>query len=154
MLVHPRCAKARQDDLEEVEEMIAASETEIARDELRWLISECHNFLAAHTLLGDLAMAENDVRLARGHFGYAYQIGLKAIDAAGHVKPLPSRHAANRAFFAAGSRPGQMPAQARQTKNGQRRDCAAAGTRPKRSAGPTSQVVGVSAFLGIQAFKL
>ncbi len=60
--------------------MVAAGETEIARDELRWLLSECHDFLAAHKLLGDLALADNDVRLARGHFGYAYQIGLKAIE--------------------------------------------------------------------------
>ncbi len=81
--------------------MIAAGENEIARDELRWLLSECHDFLAAHKLLGDLALAENDVRLARGHFGYAYQIGLKAIDQAG-AKFLPFAQAANQPFFEAG----------------------------------------------------
>ena len=81
--------------------MIAAGENEIARDELRWLLSECHDFLAAHKLLGDLAQAENDIRLARGHFGYAYQIGLKAIDQAG-VKHLPFARAANQPFFEAG----------------------------------------------------
>src|SRR5262245_53817937 len=79
-LVHPRCAQARAEDIEEVHKMIAAGETEIARDELRWLLDECHDFIEAHTLLGDLALAENDLKLARGHYGYAYQLGLKAIE--------------------------------------------------------------------------
>ena len=91
----------RADDLEEVTQMIAAGENEIARDELRWLLSDCHDFLAAHKLLGDLALAENDVRLARGHYGYAYQIGLKAIDRAA-AKQLPFRIPANQPFFEAG----------------------------------------------------
>ncbi len=81
--------------------MVAAGEREIARDELRWLLSECHDFLAAHKLLGDLALADNDVRLARGHFGYAYQIGLKAIERA-DAKLLPYSHDGNRPFFEAG----------------------------------------------------
>ncbi len=101
-LVHPRCALSRQEDLEEVREMIAADEHEIARDELRWLLSECHDFLEAHQLLGDLAMAANDVRLARGHYGYAYQLGLGAITRSGQVQLLPYRLPANQAFFVAG----------------------------------------------------
>jgi hypothetical protein len=101
-LVHPRCAQARSDDIAEVQEIIAAGEHEIAQDELRWLLSECHDFLAAHKLLGDLAWEAGDVRLARGHFGYAYQLGLGAVDRASQVKSLPYRHAANQAFFEAG----------------------------------------------------
>jgi hypothetical protein len=100
-LKHPRCARVREDDLAEVREMITAGETEIAQDELRWLLSECHDFLAAHKLLGDLALSENDMRLARGHFGYAYQIGLKAIDRAG-AKLLPFSRIVNQPFFEAG----------------------------------------------------
>jgi hypothetical protein len=100
--VQPRCALARQEDIQEVEQMIAAEETEIAQDELRWLLSECHDFMAAHKLLGDLAVIEKDYRLARGHYGYAYQIGLKAIDSAGSALKLPYRHASNQAFFQAG----------------------------------------------------
>ncbi len=92
----------RQDDIEEVEKMIAAGETEIALDELRWLLSECRDFLAAHKLLGDLALAAGDFRLARGHYGYAYQLGIAAIDRAGTIDALPSDRAANQAFFAAG----------------------------------------------------
>ncbi|HTQ37442.1 MAG TPA: hypothetical protein VMJ32_00340 [Pirellulales bacterium] len=101
-LVHPGCARARQDDLEEAQKMIAAGETEIAQYELRWLLSECHNFLAAHKLLGDLALAAGDVRLARGHYGYAYQLGLGAIQRGGQIKCLPYRHEANQVFFEAG----------------------------------------------------
>jgi len=101
-LVHPRCAQARQQDIEEVEQMIAAGENEIARDELRWLLAECHDFIVAHKLLGDLAAAGNDIRLARGHYGYAYQLGMRAIDAAGGVRRLSYSEPANRAFFEAG----------------------------------------------------
>ncbi len=82
--------------------MIAAGETEIAQDELRWLLSECHDFMTAHKLLGDLAVMEKDYRLARGHYGYAYQIGLKAMDSAGAAKSLPYRHGSNQPFFQAG----------------------------------------------------
>jgi hypothetical protein len=101
-LVHPRCAKARAEDLEEVEEMIAAGENEIARDELLWLLQDCHDCIAGHALLGELALVENDLRLARGHFGYAYQIGLKAIDASGQSNKFPYSKLPNRGFHEAG----------------------------------------------------
>lgn len=81
--------------------MIAAGEKEIARDELRWLLADCRDFLAAHKLLGDLALAENDVRLARGHYGYAYQIGLQAVERS-EAKLLLYSRAANQSFFDAG----------------------------------------------------
>jgi hypothetical protein len=100
-LREPRCAKARCEDLEEVDAMIAAGENEIAQDELRWLLSECRDFLGAHKRLGDLALAAGDARLARGHFGYAYQIGIQAIDSVG-AKSLPFARLANQAFFEAG----------------------------------------------------
>jgi tetratricopeptide (TPR) repeat protein len=101
-VVHPGCAQVRQEDLVEVEQMIDAGEVEIAQDELRWLLAECRDFISAHKLLGDLAASENDFRLARGHYGYAYQIVIKAIDASGQVKALPYRHEANQTFFQAG----------------------------------------------------
>src|SRR5262249_47746895 len=100
--IHPRCARKRREDIEEVIQMIEAGETEIARDELHWLLSECHDFLEAHKLLGDLAAADNDLRLARGHYGYAYQLGIQAIDRASQVPSLPYGNEANRAFFEAG----------------------------------------------------
>lgn len=105
-LVHPRCALERQEDIEEVEVMIEAAEHEIARDELRWLLDGCSDNLAAHELLGEIALAEQDYRLARGHFGYAYEIGAKAIQAAAVDGKLPSPFpfaiADNQSFYAAG----------------------------------------------------
>jgi hypothetical protein len=100
-LVHPRCAKARRDDLKEVDQMIEAGETEIARDELLWLLQDCHDCIDAHAKLGELALLENDLKLARGHFGYAYQIGLKAIDGSGGSNQFPYNHPANQSFHEA-----------------------------------------------------
>ena len=101
-LQHPRCALEREDDLREVEAMVAAGEHEIARDELRWLLEGCSDNIAAHELLGEMAMQAEDWALARGHFGYAYQIGMKAIHRAGSPVPLPFAHPPNQAFFSAG----------------------------------------------------
>ncbi len=100
--LHPRCALTRREDLEEVQQMIAGGELEIAQDELRWLLADCRDFLEAHYRLGEIALEEEDYRLARGHFGYAYQIGIKALDRAGNARPLPYDREANRAFFEAG----------------------------------------------------
>jgi hypothetical protein len=100
-LVHPRCALERADDLEEVQQMLEGGETEIALDELRWLLNACSDFVAAHRLLGELALAEGDLRLARGHFGYAYEIALSAFPPHGLDGPLPYRLASNQAFFEA-----------------------------------------------------
>ncbi len=101
-LQHPRCAAERDDDLREVEAMVAAGEHEVARDELRWLLEGCSDNIGAHELLGELALQAGDVPLARGHFGYAYQIGVRAIQRSGSPAPLPFEHAANQSFFAAG----------------------------------------------------
>ena len=101
-LVPPRCARDRADDLQEVRAMIDGGELEIARDELRWLLGGCSEFIDAHHLLGELAMLENDLPLARGHFGYAFQMGAKAMRAAPPKTPFPYRLAANQPFYEAG----------------------------------------------------
>jgi hypothetical protein len=101
-LMHPRCKIEREADLREAEAMVAAGEHEIARDELRWLLEGCSDNIAAHELLGELALYEENIPLARGHFGYAYQLGMKAIRAAGSPAPLAFELAANQAFFSAG----------------------------------------------------
>ena len=82
--------------------MVASGEHDIARDELRWLLEGCSDNIAGHELLGELAMQADDVPLARGHFGYAYYIGSRAIKRAGLPTPLPFEHPANQSFFAAG----------------------------------------------------
>ena len=102
-LVHPRCAEERKEDIEEVHAMIEGGEADIAIDEIRWLLSGCSDFIDAHGLLGMLALGEDDdLELARGHFGYAYQLGLTAHRRAGLPAPLPYRIEANQAFFEAG----------------------------------------------------
>jgi hypothetical protein len=101
-LVHPRCARDRSDDLDEVQKMIEGGEAEIARDELLWLLNGCSDCLAAHKMLGEMALADHDLPLARGHFGYAFEIGSKALERAGAKGAAPYRLPANQAFFEAG----------------------------------------------------
>ena len=101
-LVHPPCAERRAEDLDEVRAMLEAGEVDVAVDELRWLLEGCRSLLEAHKLLGEIASAEGDPALARGHFGHAYEIGMKAIPEKGLAGPLPYARPANRAFFEAG----------------------------------------------------
>jgi tetratricopeptide (TPR) repeat protein len=100
-LVHPRCARERTEDLDEVRKMLEAGEADVAIDELRWLLNGCSDCVLAHKLLGELATAEGDYRLARGHFGYAYEIGLSALPPEGLKGTLPYRLPANQAFLEA-----------------------------------------------------
>ncbi len=97
----PVCAFDRKEDLEEVHQMIAAGEFEIARDELLYLVSDCRAFLEAHNMLGELALEEEDIPLAKGHFGFAYEIGLDSLPP-GFRGILPAKRDYNRAFFLAG----------------------------------------------------
>ena len=99
--VHPRCARRRREDIAEVEEMVAAGEAEIARDELVWLLSECPDFLEAHVHLGLIALEADDPKLARGHFGRAWELALRALDAAGGPAPLPYALPGNKPFHEA-----------------------------------------------------
>lgn len=101
LLTHPKCVAERAEDLAEVREMIEAGESAIAEDELRYLLSGCPDFIEAHALCGELAAAgeRGDVELARGHFGYAFQLGEKAINAAGCRGPLPGAEPANAPWY-------------------------------------------------------
>ncbi len=101
-LVHPRCAVERDLDLEEAQKMLQAGEPELARDELLWMLEECPQMIAAHRLLGQMALEEENYPLARGHLGYAYQIGLRALEQAGNPIPVPYRLPGNRDFLEAG----------------------------------------------------
>ena len=82
--------------------MVSEGEHEIAVDELRWLLNGCPDFIDAHRQLGELALLDQDFHLARAHFGYAIQIGVKAWEKAGKPTPLPYAPAANQAFFESG----------------------------------------------------
>jgi hypothetical protein len=99
VLKYPACVQERAEDLHEVQEMLATGEVEIAIDELRWLLNECRDFLEAHKLLGEVAAAEGDVKLARAHFGFAYDLGLGALPAKGLDAPLSYELTANQPFL-------------------------------------------------------
>ncbi|HTI49897.1 MAG TPA: hypothetical protein VL475_03060 [Planctomycetaceae bacterium] len=100
-LLEPITALDRKEDIDEVRTMIAAGELEIARDELLYLVSDCRGFLEAHNLLGELALEEDDVSLAQGHFGFAYEIGMDSLPP-GFKGRLPANKEYNAAFFLAG----------------------------------------------------
>lgn len=95
--VLPPCAAERLEDLEEVEQMVEADEVEIATDELRYLLSGCPELLAAHVLLGQLAVTgeKPDLELARGHFGFAFALGEKALKQGGFSGQLDEASDAN-----------------------------------------------------------
>lgn len=96
--------------------MIEMSEHEIARDELRWLLVDCSDFIEAHHLLGEIATADGDVPLARGHYGYAFRLGTAALPRGGLEGPLPCDRPANRTFFDSGKRLGSCLEQLGQAK--------------------------------------
>jgi hypothetical protein len=91
----------RADDLAEVQAMLAAGEIEVASEELRWLLDDCRDFIEAHKVLGELAAAEGDAKLARAHFGFAYDLGLGALPAKGLDAPLSYSLPANQPFLEA-----------------------------------------------------
>ena len=100
---HPREVRESAEDLEEVRDMIASGEFEIAVDELLWLLEICGEMLAAHYLLGKIAVeVDDDIQLGRGHFGAGYQLGLQAWRRAGQPTPVAALHPANRVFFDCG----------------------------------------------------
>jgi hypothetical protein len=97
----PECAIDRDLDLQEAQEMRLASEGEIARDELLYLVADCRGFLEAYLQLAELALEEEDIGLAKGHFGFAYETGLEALP--DHFRgQLPVKEGYNKHFFAAG----------------------------------------------------
>lgn len=100
-LLHPGTALEMADDLEEVQQMRAAGERDVAVDELRWLLSECHDAVDVHYALGELAFEEEDWRLARAHFGHAFDLGRSALPESGVDGRLSYDLPANRTLFQA-----------------------------------------------------
>lgn len=96
----PNAALERAEDIDEVHKMMAGDEGEIARDELLYLVSDCRPFLEAHNLLAELALEEGDIKLARGHFGFAYEVALELMPANFRGR-LPAKKEYNPEFFRA-----------------------------------------------------
>ncbi len=98
-LVHPRGVKEMELDYEEGIELWKAGDPESARDALRYALAACHDNLWIHTALGQIALEEfHDPSLARGHFGYAVELGRQALpqNFGGRLSP---QRPVNRPFF-------------------------------------------------------
>ncbi len=98
-LLHPKCVQEMWPDYEEGLEIWKAGEPEEARDALRYALQGCGDNLWVHVALGKIALdSSKDPALARGHFGYAFDLAKKAIPNDFNGR-LPRDRPANRAFF-------------------------------------------------------
>lgn len=98
-LVHPRCVREMELDFEEGIELRKAGDPEAARDALRFALQGCGDNLWVHVGLGWIALEDfKDPTLARGHFGYAYELAQRALPG-GFNGRLPRHRPANRPFF-------------------------------------------------------
>ena len=100
-LVHPRCVLERRPDYEEGMELWTAGDVEAARDALRYALEGCGDNLWVHVALGRIALQEDkDPTLARGHFGYAFELVERALPR-GFAGVLPRSLATNRPCYEA-----------------------------------------------------
>ena len=100
-LVHPRIVEETRLDYEEGIELWKAGDPESARDALRYALSACHDNLWVHVALGQIALVEfRDPALARGHFGYAFELAQRALPH-GFAGRLARERPSNRPFYEA-----------------------------------------------------
>jgi hypothetical protein len=100
-LVHPRCVHEREPDYAEGIELLEAGDPEAARDALRYALQGCGDNLWVHVALGKIALFEfNDPTLARGHYGYAFELVQRAVPR-GFSGRLPKDRPANRPLYQA-----------------------------------------------------
>jgi hypothetical protein len=100
-LIHPRGALEAELDYEEGMELWRAGDPEAARDALRYALSAYHDNIWVHVALGQIALSEfHDPGLARGHFGYAFELVNRAIPP-GFSGRLPRDRPGNRPLFEA-----------------------------------------------------
>ena len=97
---HPPCVAETELDYAEGLEFLKDGDAESARDALRYALQGCGDNMYVHTALGHLALDEfNDPKLARGHYGYGFQLGVAAFPPSFRGR-LPDR-VANRPFLEA-----------------------------------------------------
>ncbi len=97
-LVHPRCVREMELDYQEGIELWEAGDPESAQDALRYALQGCGDNLWVHVALGRIALDEwNDATLARGHFGYAFELAQRA-SSPGFTGRLPRQRVSNRPF--------------------------------------------------------
>ena len=100
-LIHPGCVEEMRPDYEEGLEIWKAGEAEEARDALRFALQGCGDNIWVHVALGKIALESfNDPTLARGHFGYGFELARKALPA-DFTGKLPRHRPANRPFYEA-----------------------------------------------------
>ncbi len=98
-LSHPKCIQEMEPDYEEGIELRREGDFEAARDALRYALQGCGDNIWVHVALGQIALEDfNDPGLARGHFGYGFELAEKAIprDFSGRI---PREHPANRPLY-------------------------------------------------------
>ncbi len=79
-LDHPPCIYELEPDYEEGMELWKAGEPEEARDSLRFALQGCGDNMYVHVALGGLALEiDRDANLARGHFGYAFELAERTL---------------------------------------------------------------------------
>ncbi len=79
-LTHPKCVDEMELDYAEGIEIWEAGDPEAACDALRYALGGCGDNLWVHVALGKIALeAFNDAELARGHFGYAFELAYRAL---------------------------------------------------------------------------
>jgi hypothetical protein len=99
VLVHPKCVREMELDYEEGIELRKAGDPEAARDALRFALQGCGDNIWVHVALGRIALDDfRDPTLARGHFGYAFELAERALpgDFSGR---LPREHPSNRPLY-------------------------------------------------------
>jgi hypothetical protein len=88
-------------DYEEGIELWREGDFEAARDALRYALQGCGDNLWVHVALGRLALESfRDPALARGHFGYAFELVQRALPR-GFSGRLPRHRLANRPYYEA-----------------------------------------------------
>jgi tetratricopeptide (TPR) repeat protein len=100
-LIHPRCVEEMEPDYAEGMELLDAGDVEAARDALRYALQGCGDNLYVHVALGRIALEEfREPALARGHYGYAFELAQRAfpLDFQGRLDP---QRVANRPYFEA-----------------------------------------------------
>jgi hypothetical protein len=86
-------------DYEEGIELWHEGDVESARDALRFALQGCGDNLWVHVALGRIALEEfKDPTLARGHFGYGFELAQRALPP-GFSGRLPRHRPANRPFY-------------------------------------------------------
>ncbi len=100
-LAQPQGVLDAELDFEEGIELWKAGDAESARDALRYALSAYHDNIYIHVALGQIALDEfHDPALARGHFGYAFELAHRALPP-GFSGRLPRDRRGNRPFYEA-----------------------------------------------------